>query len=108
MSRAVGKEAEEKASLFLQSNGYTIVSRNFYSKFGEIDIIALKAKTLHFCEVKYSQKDDPLFRITPSKMAKIIKTIAYYFLKHPSSYDYQIDAVLVTEKNIEIIKNVSY
>ncbi len=102
-----GKEAEEKASLYLQSLGYKILTCNFHSKFGEIDIIAQKEGVLHFCEVKYSQKYDPLWRITPSKMAKIIKTIGYYLLLHNPQCDYQIDAMTVTPNTIEIIKNIS-
>lgn len=103
-----GKEAEEKASLHLQSLGYTIVARNFHSKFGEIDIIAFKEEKLHFCEVKFSQNYDPIWRITPSKMEKIYQTIRYYFLKHPSKSLYQVDAILVRPEEIEIIKNISY
>jgi len=102
-----GKEAEVKASLYLQSLGYTILTRNFHSKFGEIDIIAKKEGVLHFCEVKFSQKYDPLWRITPSKMAKIIKTIGYYLLVNTPTCDYQIDAIIVTPNTIEIIKNIS-
>jgi len=108
MSLKEGKEAEEKASSYLKKEGYTILARNFYSKFGEIDIIALKDHIVHFCEVKFSQKYDPITRITPSKMNKIIKTIHYYLLTHPNTGDYQIDAILVTSEDIEIIKNISY
>lgn len=108
MSLEVGKEAEEKASSYLKKEGYTILTRNFYSKFGEIDIVAFKDNILYFCEVKFSKHYDPITRITPSKMAKIIKTINYYFLIHPCSYDYQIDAILVMPDKIEIIKNISY
>ena len=75
MSLQEGLEAEEKASSYLQKEGYSILARNFHSKFGEIDIIALQDNTLHFCEVKFSKKYDPITRITASKMAKIIKTI---------------------------------
>jgi putative endonuclease len=108
MSLRVGKEAEEKAASFLRSLGYAIQERNFHSKFGEIDIIALKDETLHFFEVKFSNTYDPLVRITPSKMQKIIKTIHYYLLLHGSFFDYEIDAILVTPDAIEIIKNISY
>lgn len=108
MSTQEGKKAEEKASFHLQSLGYTILTCNFHSKFGEIDIIALKEGVIHFCEVKFSEKYDPLWRITPSKMDKIIKTINYYFLTHPSQQEYQVDAILVTNKGIEIIKNITY
>jgi putative endonuclease len=108
MSLEDGKRAEEKASSYLEALGYTILTCNFHSKFGEIDIIAQKEGVIHFCEVKFSQHYDPLWRITPSKLAKIIKTIGYYFLRYPSSSDYQIDAILVTNEKIEIIKNISY
>ena len=108
MSIAKGKEAEDKASSFLEANGYMILDRNFHSKFGEIDIIAQKENILHFCEVKFSEKYDPLIQITPQKMQKIIKTIQYYFLKTRNIKDYQIDAILVKSKTIEIIKNITY
>ena len=103
-----GKEAEKRASLYLQSLGFHILTCNFHSKFGEIDIIALKDNILHFCEVKFSKNYDPLERITPSKMAKMTKTIQYYFLKHPQIHDYQMDAIIVRPQGIEIIKNISY
>jgi putative endonuclease len=108
MSLKIGKEAEEKACAYLEEEGYTILERNFYSKFGEIDIIALKESVLHFCEVKYSKTYDPIVRITPAKMKKIIKTIHYYLLTHKNTYDYQIDAILIVNEEIEIIKNISY
>jgi putative endonuclease len=96
MSLKIGIEAEEKASSYLVKEGYRLLARNFHSKFGEIDIIALKDNVLHFYEVKFS------------KNIKIIKTVDYYLMTHPSTYDYQIDAILVTPENIEIIKNISY
>ncbi|WP_333803056.1 YraN family protein [Sulfurospirillum sp.] len=108
MSLKIGIEAEEKASSYLVKEGYRLLARNFHSKFGEIDIIALKDNVLHFYEVKFSKNYDPITRITPSKMIKIIKTVNYYLMIHPSTYDYQIDAILVTPENIEIIKNISY
>ena len=108
MSLKEGRAAEEKASLYLQKLNYKILTCNFYSKFGEIDIIAQKDGVIHFCEVKFSVKYDPLLRINPGKIAKIIKTINYYFLIHPSEQEYQIDAILVTPQGIEIIKNITY
>lgn len=108
MSLEDGKSAEQRASSYLQSLGYTILTCNFHSKFGEIDIVAQKEGVIHFCEVKFSKNYDPLWRITPSKVAKIIKTIGYYFLRNPSSCDYQVDAILVNNEGIEIIKNISY
>lgn len=89
-------------------NGYSIIERNFHSRFGEIDIIASKEDTLHFFEVKYSKNYDPIERITPSKLKKIIKTIDFYMYNKNIDLDYQIDALLVNNELIEIVENISY
>ncbi len=102
-----GLEAEDRASCHLQKIGFKILERNFHSKFGEIDIVASKEGILHFFEVKFSQRSDPILRIIPSKIAKIIKTIGYYFLTKRICCDYQIDAILVTPEKIEIIYNIT-
>jgi putative endonuclease len=52
-----GEEAEERACRYLQSNGYRIVSRNWRSRFGEIDIVARDGDVLVFVEVK-ARADD--------------------------------------------------
>ena len=108
MSLEIGKKAEDKVGEFLVENGYKIVKKNFYSKFGEIDIIAKKDEVVSFFEVKFSKKYDPIYRITPSKIKKIIKTIDYYFMLNESEEEYQINAALVTPNGIEIIENISY
>ena len=40
MSRKKGDIAEDKACEFLLDKGFEINERNFYSRFGEVDIIA--------------------------------------------------------------------
>ncbi|MDA7848240.1 YraN family protein [Sulfurospirillum sp.] len=107
MSLIIGLEAEEKAVEYLKKNGYSIFERNFYSRFGEIDIIAQQEDVLHFFEVKYSKDYDAITRITPKKLQKIIKTIDYYMYKKNIDLDYQIDALIVNDKLIEIVENIS-
>ncbi len=107
MSRIIGNVAEDKACKFLQKNGYSIVERNFYSKFGEIDIIALKHRILHFVEVKSGKNFEPVYAITPKKVEKIVKTINYYLLKHRMDLDYCVDAVIVKKNSIEMIENIT-
>jgi putative endonuclease len=49
----IGKIGEEKACEFLIKNGYEVLERNYWQKFGEIDIIAKAGdQTLAFIEVK--------------------------------------------------------
>lgn len=81
-----GKLAEDFAAEYLSSNNYKIVERNFYSRFGEIDIIAVKNDTLIFVEVKARWSDKfgaPEEAVTPKKLWKIGKTGEYYSLLHP-------------------------
>lgn len=47
-----GYQAEELVSKYLYSNGYKIVYLNYYSQWGEVDIIAEKNNITHFVEVK--------------------------------------------------------
>ena len=50
--RGYGESGEEYALTLLKNNGYQIIQRNFRSKIGEIDIIALQSGNLVFIEVK--------------------------------------------------------
>ncbi len=75
MSRAKGNLAEDTACGFLYDNGFTIIERNFYSRFGEIDIIATKDEVLHFIEVKSGlDYESAIQNITPKKLSRLIKT----------------------------------
>jgi len=106
-SREIGNLAEDKAVEFLENNQYRIVERNFYSRFGEIDIIAMKDKIYHFVEVKSGNSFEPIYNITPSKLKKIIKTMNFYLKKQKINNAYQIDAIIVKNNSIEMIKNIS-
>ena len=108
MSRAKGDIAEQKAVIFLSENGFKIIEQNFYSRFGEIDIIALKNDTLHFIEVK-SGADYELAvqNITPAKIRKIIRTSDVYIKKHRYQNDFQYDGVIVTPDTISYIDNIT-
>jgi len=106
LSRAKGNLAETRAAAFLESRGFEILERNFYSRFGEIDIIARKEDTLHFIEVK-SGLYDPIYQITPKKLSKIQKTAQIYMSKKHLLCDYCFDAVIVTEE-IELIENITF
>ncbi|PAF48037.1 hypothetical protein BKH46_01630 [Helicobacter sp. 12S02634-8] len=108
MSRQKGFEAESKACAYLQAQHFEIIERNFFCKYGEIDIIALKNKILHFIEVKSGKGFEPIYAITPSKIAKIIKTIDFYLLRYDPMTTYCIDALIIKDNQIELIENITY
>ncbi len=108
MSRAKGNIAEDKAVEFLYDKGFSIIERNFYSRFGEIDIIALKDDVLHFIEVKSGEDYElAIQNITPSKLSKFIKTVHVYTKKNNYEGDFEIDALIVTPMMIELVENIT-
>ena len=50
--RRVGGEGERAAADYLVGKGYTIVTRNYHSRRGEIDLVALDGDQLVCVEVK--------------------------------------------------------
>ncbi len=50
--RRIGRLAEDRAAQHLKERGYTVVTRRYCAKGGEIDLIALDGETLVFVEVK--------------------------------------------------------
>jgi putative endonuclease len=108
MSRAKGNIAEDQAAQYLVENGFYIIDRNFYSRFGELDIIAKKDAVLHFVEVKSAEDYElAIQNITPTKLSRIIKTADAYMKKHAYEGDFCIDALIVTPQRIEMVENIT-
>lgn len=108
MSRAKGERAETNACEFLRSRGFEVLERNFYTRYGEIDIIAHKDGILHFIEVKSGSGFEPIFNITPQKIAKLTKTLKIYLAKSKNSLPYCLDALIIREaESIEFIENIT-
>jgi len=108
MSRAKGNLAEDKACKLLDEKGFMIVERNFYSRFGEIDIIATKDKVLHFVEVKSGlDYESAIQNITKSKLSKLIKTAYVYMKKNRFDVDFVFDAIIVVPKDICFVENIT-
>ena len=108
MSRAKGDAGEEKACSYLRSVGFDIIDRNVYSRFGEIDIIAMKDEVLHFIEVKSGNDYEAAVQnITPMKMQRFMKTVASYQKKHHLDLDYCIDGAIVTPDDVTLLENIT-
>lgn len=109
----VGKNGEQIAKQFLEKQGYKIIETNKrFSRFCEIDIIALDKKTLVFVEVKTRSTmicGHPMEAITKTKYSHIKNGIFLYLQEHPEYKSFRIDAVSVLlkpELKIEHLKNI--
>ena len=107
MSKKLGDIAEQKACNYLKQRGYKIVQRNYYCRFGEIDIIATKEGHYHFFEVKSGSAYDPIYDITPQKLQKIIKAVNIYLKAYKITSTYSIDALSITDR-VEIYENITF
>ncbi len=108
MSRAKGNLAEERACEFLFDNGFMIIERNFYSRFGELDVIASKDGVLRFIEVKSGEDYElAVQNMTKSKISKLLKTGDVYMKKNGFDGDYEYDAIIVTPHEVVHIENIT-
>lgn len=84
--RNIGKIGEEKACLYLKSQGFFILKKNFRSYGGEVDIIAKKKDSIYFIEVKTRtnlKKGFPYEAVNKWKILRLKKAANYYLLKFP-------------------------
>ncbi len=111
MSRLIGILGENQAEQYLKKMGYKILSKNYHSRFGEIDIIALDKNTTVFVEVK--KRGEKSFAggaefVTASKQKKIIKTALFFIQSNNIQNDMRFDVIEINCNNINHIKNAFY
>jgi putative endonuclease len=102
--RRHGQLGEEIAEAHLTHRGYTIVGRNFRTRYGELDLIATDDHALVFCEVKTrisgSQRgpDGPLDAIGPRKRDRLRRMAGQWLAENraesrPAARDLRFDAI---------------
>lgn len=80
-----GRRGEDIAESFLVGNGFSIIKKNFHTRFGEIDLVAARGTTLHFVEVKLKVGTDfgtPEEMIDKRKIRQVMKTGEAYLLQN--------------------------
>ncbi len=110
-NRAVGTKYEGIAMNYLVEKGYCELGRNYYSRYGELDLICRDKRKgeIVFVEVKYRKSveyGNGLESITRSKQRKLVKTAAIY-LKDKKIKDtpYRFDIISILGDEIEHIEN---
>lgn len=83
---SIGKTGESIAARFLIDNGYRVLAKNYWTRFGELDIVAREGETLVFVEVKTGIANDvtkPYERVNPEKLEKCMKACTLYCQAFP-------------------------
>lgn len=108
--RKIGNEKEKHAGAYLQSCGYEILEYNFYTRTGEIDIVAKDGEYFVFVEVKYRSTDVyglPEEAVNYRKQSNMIRAAQYYFLKRQLAEDTpcRFDVVVFLGEKCKLIQD---
>lgn len=96
---ATGRQAEAAASEYLRRQGFKIVEQNWRTRWCEIDIVAMKNKTVYFVEVKYrrgSAQGSGLEYIMRRKLEQMQFAAELWVRDHNWRGDYLLAAVEVS------------
>jgi putative endonuclease len=105
--RRHGELGEQIAGEHLEHRGYSIVARNFRTRYGELDLIAANDRSLVFCEVKTrvagsrGGPDGPLDAIGTRKRERLRRMATQWLAEtpngeRPSRDELRFDAIGVT------------
>ena len=103
--RQFGNKGEDAVVADLEKKGYQIIQRNYLKKWGEIDVIALKGKILHFVEVKSvsgkkGSDHRPEDNMHGDKMKRLGRTIQTFLSENERTmnYDWVCDLACVYQE----------
>jgi len=109
--RTIGQRGEDAAAAYLERIGFTIVERNWRSKSGEIDIVALDGESLVLCEVKTRRtiaKGSPEEAVTPAKQKRIVR-LAKQYVQHagiePVAVRFDVVSILVLAEDRALLRH---
>ncbi len=99
----LGQIGEQIAADHLAHRGFTIIERNYRTRWGELDIIAIDGHTLVFCEVKTRMAPragrDPLESVDRRKQVRVRRMAGRWMAERqgrPRAADLRFDAIGIT------------
>jgi len=124
--RHIGDIGEEIVCRYLRNRGYSIVERNYWKPWGEIDIIARNGSTVSFIEVKSVSRElsgrglsrgtvRPEENMHPGKVKRLHRTIQTYLGDSYASegIEWRLDLACVyldfktLQAKVEMLENIS-
>jgi len=98
MAEKQGHRGEALAALFLQAKLYRLREKRFKTPVGELDLIAEKAGTLIFVEVKTRGRNaDEAMALGAVNRSRITRAAQYWLARHPaeSGKDIRFDVIFL-------------
>ena len=122
--RKIGDLGEKIAEKWLNNKGFSTLDRNYWKKWGEIDIIAQQRDITHFVEVKsvtcenisevgkLNDEYRPEDNVHPKKLQRLYRTIESYLLEKNIEGEWVLDLVTVhldfhrKQAKVQILENI--
>jgi putative endonuclease len=118
MQSNIGKKGEMYAVFYLLSLGYEIIAKNYHTRYGEIDIIALiqdsnnKNKNLSFIEVKTRKKSNfgqPEEAFTYMKLKRFKRSIMKFLSENQILFNaWQIDFIGIDMNSFDEVVDIRH
>lgn len=103
-----GRVAEAHAARFLVQRGYELLTHNFYTAHGEIDLVARDGDCLVFVEVKQRASGrfgSPESALTPAKRQRLWRAAQRYLQVHPWPGEARFDVVAMSGGRLRLYRN---
>ncbi|MFZ0870262.1 MAG: YraN family protein [Rhodanobacter sp.] len=84
--RAAGDSFEQRACGELERAGLRLLTRNYTTRHGELDLVMREGDTVVFVEVRYRKSashGDAAASVTTSKQGKLIQAAQHWLVAHP-------------------------
>ena len=105
-TKELGDLGEKIACEYLVGKGFKILGKNWRISFGEIDIIARKARRYYFFEVKTGKSGgfvNPAENLTKEKLRKFLISVEHYcFMRNIKEYQVQGIIVILEGQNTKV------
>ena len=105
--KETGDRGEDVCARYYEKHGYTVIARNFHSRYGEIDVIAESDTQLVFIEVKTraeGQATLPCEAVDQKKMRRLTQTAQMFLTQYDKERQMQFDVFEVLTRDGRPVK----
>ncbi len=107
-----GRAIEQKVKSYLEEQGLTFVTNNFYTRYGEIDLVFREGLMWIFIEVKFRQSEQygrAEDAFTKQKRQRLTKAIQFFVAQYNINlqhHDHRIDLFAINGRRAKWYKAV--
>lgn len=110
-TRETGARAEDFAAGILQKRGSELLARNYYTPYGEIDLIVRDGDCIAFVEVKARREGSlvrPAQAVDRRKQRRIAQSAVCYLMENPAGLQPRFDVFEIVMEKSESFSVRSY